>query len=121
VFFIALLIQSGWPSFLSCLHSFASDTIPGAEAAYDALLLLLVFSIFLLFLLRYYLELRARDKVYKRYIDAAKGPNDDLEDGRQMSRFDSSWLYWSAAVAAAEEKEQEEEGESRRFALVLHR
>jgi hypothetical protein len=70
-----------------------ADTIPGAEAAYDVLLLLLISSITCLLLLRYCLEYRERLKVYERYIRAATG---QIEVPKQQIARISSWQYWSA-------------------------
>jgi hypothetical protein len=72
------------------------DTIPGAETAYDVLLLLLISSIACLLLLRYCLEYRERLKVYERYIRAAKGQTEVQKQGSPQISDSPKWMFWSA-------------------------
>lgn len=77
---------------------FTADVIAEAGLVYDVLLVSLVLSIFFLPLLRYRLELRERQRVYQRYINAARPPKQDDAPikGSSSTRADSSWQLWSA-------------------------
>ncbi len=58
------------------------EAIPGANQVYDVLLVMIVCSIFFLSPLRFYSEYQERQRLYQRYIDAAR----DVEGNRNPSK-----------------------------------
>jgi hypothetical protein len=75
--------------------SLTADVIAGASLVYDVLLVSTVLSIFFLPILRRYLEFRERQKVYQRYINAARPPTQDSAPKKEPLK-DPSWQLWSA-------------------------
>jgi hypothetical protein len=83
----------------SLFPSLTADVIAGASLVYDVLLVSTVLSIFFLPILRRYLEFRERQKVYQRYINAARHSTQDgvvksfdLEESLEFTEVSSRTL-----------------------------